>query len=84
MPVEDLAPLQHLSELTSLYLMNCHRLADLRPLATLPNLRMLALDGAAPGLDLSPLATNHKLTITIRAGQDVRGAESFGSRLQTR
>lgn len=82
--IEDLRPLQSLPRLTLLDLENCRRLSDLGPLASLPGLRELILADAAPGLDLSPLAANRRLTVTIRAGQDVRGAEALGRRLKIR
>lgn len=82
--IEDLRSLRALSELRQLWLSDCTRLGDLSQLASLPNLRHLDLGGAAPGLDLAPLAANRKLTVTVEAGQDVRGAEALGRRLKVR
>lgn len=50
-------------------------------IGSLPRLRHLDLVGAAPGLDLAPLAANRRLTVTVRAGQDVRGADELGRRV---
>lgn len=80
--IENLGPLRSLTKLTHLYLRHCERITDLRPLAPLTNLRELDLEGATPGLNLSPLAANHKLTVRVGAGQDVRNAEALGSRLK--
>jgi hypothetical protein len=80
--IEDLRPLRGLSELRELWLNGCTHLGDLSPLGSLPNLRRLDLVGAAPGLDLEPLAANRKLTVTVEAGQDVRGAEALGRRVK--
>jgi len=82
--VDDLTPLQGLSELKELWLDDCAAVTDLRPLASLPNLRELHIEGIAPGVDLSPLAHNRRLTVYIKAGQDVRGGEKLGRRLKIR
>jgi Leucine-rich repeat (LRR) protein len=80
--IEDLEPLRSLSKLRTLWLAGCDQITDLRPLSSLPQLKTLVLEGAAPGLDLSPLATRKKLTVYIRSGQEVRGAEALGRRLK--
>lgn len=80
--IEDLEPLSGLSALTTLWLERCQGLTDLRPLASLANLKWLHLSEAAPGLDLTPLAANRKITVSISAGQDVRGAEALGRRVK--
>lgn len=81
-PVADLTPLSRLDRLSRLYLRDCREVSDVSTLASLPRLHMLDVAGAAPGLDLAPLAGNRKLTVYIRAGQEVRGAEALGRRLK--
>ncbi|WP_433231226.1 NACHT domain-containing protein [Actinomadura nitritigenes] len=81
-PVADLAPLSGLDMLAMLYLRDCREVSDVSALASLPRLHTLDVTGAAPGLDLAPLAGNRKLTVYIRAGQEVRGAEALGRRLK--
>lgn len=80
--VRDLGALRGLSKLSELWLDDCTGLEDLGPLASLPALRLLHLRDAPPGLDLTPLAANRRLAVSIRAGQDVQGAEALGRRLR--
>jgi Leucine-rich repeat (LRR) protein len=80
--VSDLRPLIGLRRLEYLSLDHCLRVEDLSPLAGLGGLRHLWLSGVAPGLDLAPLAGNKGLSVSIRAGQDVRNGHLLGRRLK--
>lgn len=60
----------------------CTAVTDLRPLAALPGLQHLRIEGIAPGTDLLPLVRNRRVTVSIAAGQDVRGGEALGRRLK--
>ncbi|MDL4774498.1 NACHT domain-containing protein [Actinomadura xylanilytica] len=80
--VSDLTALARMHRLKWLWLNGCERVSDLEPLAALPDLRDLHIAGIAPGTDLTPLAGNRKLTVHIKVGQEVRGAETLGRRLK--
>ena len=79
--VGDLTPLEGLTKLKILRLTGCDAVADLRPMAALPNLEELRIEGIGAGTDLAPLALNRRVTVHITAGQDVRGGEALGHRL---
>lgn len=80
--VDDLSPLGGLRELRTLQLTGCVEVRDLRPLARISSLRELFVERISPGVDLSPLAQNSQLTVHIARGQEVRGADDLGHRLQ--
>jgi hypothetical protein len=73
-PIEDLSPIAELKLLRWLSIIDCPNVADLTPIANLPRLRRLFLNSAAD-LDLSPLRRMRNLSIQLREGQRVTGAE---------
>ncbi len=72
--IHDLTPLEHLTKLEILYLKDCPNVYDLSPLANLKKLSELHIEGVGPDIDLSPLADNHRLTLHIYEGQQVRNS----------
>jgi hypothetical protein len=80
--IEDLSPLAGLTELETLWLRKCENVTDLAPLGALPSLRHLFITGVAPGVDLAPFVNNHRITVYIRGGQDVRNRAKLGRRVQ--
>ena len=73
--IEDLDPIGDLKALRALSLSGCAGVNDLTPLANLSRLRRLMLHDVAENIDLSPLRGLRNLTLELREGQRVTGAE---------